>query len=119
MEKLNQKTIATAVKRYNKIMFSICREHLTINTDFSEGTDNWNLRDLVSEMQYTLDIWQDQTCMPWLDAHYEKQPRYNHSCGDWLYNYRLEVAKMKRFINTYKNYIDDLECIEDHCSIYD
>ena len=42
----------TAVKRYNSIMEHIGYEHLTIGTSYSEETDDWNLRDMVAEMDY-------------------------------------------------------------------
>lgn len=38
-----------ALKRYNAIMESIGKEHLTIGTGLSEGTKDWNLADMVAE----------------------------------------------------------------------
>jgi len=115
MKELNMKT---AIRCYNNIMFDIAREHNTIGTSFSENTSNWNLRDMVSEMQYTLDIWNDPDCMAWQDAHDESQPIWNGR-KEWLYNWQKERARMKRFIDTYKPFIDDLECAVGHCSKYD
>lgn len=40
---------------YNNIMFDYCWEHCTIGTSFSENTEGWNLRDMVSEAQYHYD----------------------------------------------------------------
>ena len=115
MKELNMKS---AIRRYNDIMECIGREHNTIGTRFSENTGSWNLRDMVSEMQYTLDIWNDPDCIAWQDAHDESQPIYNGR-PEWLYNWQKEKARMRRFINAYKSFIDGFECSVEHCSIYD
>ena len=107
------------IKRYNSIMFSISREHLTIGTGFSEGTENWNLRDLVSEMQYTLDIYEDQGCVYWEEAHDPYQPKRSNGVGQFYYEWVLTKNKMKRFIKAYEPFIEGMECSEGHSSIYD
>lgn len=103
------------ITAYNNIMFDLCYEHLTIGTNLSEGTANWNLRDMVSEMQYTLDKWNDPDCIYWQDAHDDTQPAHK----PWLKNWNNERARMKRFINKYKDEALKMECTEGHCSIYD
>lgn len=103
------------VTAYNNIMWDICHEHLTIGTRLSEGTAGWNLRDMVSEMQYTLDKWNDPDCIYWQDAHDDTQPSHK----PWLKNWNNERARMKRFIEKYKNEALKMECTEGHCSIYD
>ena len=107
MKKLNMKN---ATKRYNKIMMSICCEHCTIGTRFSEGTDNWNLRDMVSEADY------------WLSCYYEDgNDRHDMKYED-EYGYKAwlsEKGKLERFINTYKPFITDTICNSGHCSNYD
>ena len=45
MKNLNMKS---AIKRYNGIMLGMGYEYLTIGTILSEGTDNWNIRDMVA-----------------------------------------------------------------------
>lgn len=115
---MNELNIKTAIKRYNDIMISIAREHNTIGTRLSEDTENWNLRDMVSEMQYTLDLWNDETSLAWQDAHDEFQPVYNGR-KEWLYNWQKEKSKMKRFIDAYKPFILGIECAIGHSSIYD
>ena len=104
-----------AIKWYNDIMWDICREHLTIGTRLSEGTEHWNLRDMVSEMQYTLDIYDDPGTIYWEDAHDPYQPEDRSWYRQW-YN---EKARMKRFIDRYKNEALQMECTEGHCSRYD
>ena len=49
MKNLNMKS---AIKRYNGIMQCIGYDHLTIGTNLSEGTENWNIRDIVAECSY-------------------------------------------------------------------
>ena len=105
----------TALKQYNNIMNDICHEHLTIGTRLSEGTENWNLRDMVSEMQYQLEIWDDPDCIYWQDAHDESQP----SDRSWYKNWCSEKARMKRFIERWKDEAMKMECTEGHCSNFD
>ena len=106
-----------ATKKYNDIMWDLCREHLTIGTRLSEGTDNWTLRDMVSEMQYTLDIYDDPGCIYWEDAHDVSQP--GGPGGEWYRQWYNEKARMRRFIERYKDEALQFECFENHCSKYD
>lgn len=107
--------MANTITTYNNIMNDICREYLTIGTCHSEGTDGWNVRDMVSEMQYTLDIYLDPECIYWQDAHDETQPPHK----PWLRNYQNEIARMRRFIAKYKDEAMTMECTAAHSSIYD
>ena len=99
-----------AVKTYNNIMFDIYREHLTINTDFSENTDNWNLRDMVSECDYQLST-------------YYEIGHINESLRDGDENerktWKSETRRLKRFINNYAPYTKGMEVTQGHCSKYD
>ena len=45
IKELNMKR---AIKRYNDIMNVIGYEHNTIGTRYSEGTENWNKRDMLA-----------------------------------------------------------------------
>ena len=103
--------IKTAIKRYNGIMANIGYEHNTIGTTLSEGTENWNLRDMVAECDYTL------------SCYYEE----GHCNGDMRYSddeverkmWRSETGRLKRFIEAYKPFINNLVCYENHCSSFD
>ena len=112
---MTQKELNAATKRYNEIMYSVCHEPVTIGTIYSEGTEGWNLRDMVSEMQYTLDIWNDEGSIAWMDAHDEFQPKGR----PWYHNWYNEKARMKRFIDRYKDEALKLECVDGHCSKFD
>ena len=108
MKNLN---IKTAIKRYNDIMGNIGYEHNQIDTCFSEGTENWNLRDMIAECDYIL------------SCYYEE----GHCNGDMRYSedeyerklWRSETGRLKRFIEAYKPFIKDLKCATGHCSSYD
>lgn len=104
-----------AKKKYNDIMFEIAREHLTIGTKNSEGTDEWNLRDMVSEMQYTLDVYNDPSCIYWEEAHDDTQP----SDKPWYREWIRAKGLMKRFIDKYKQMALTMECTVAHCSKFD
>lgn len=108
MKELN---IEKVTKRYNSMMFALCLEHVTIGTNYSEDTEGWNLRDMVSEAQYWLDIYNDDGTASG-DMRYSDDPEDRKA-------WRSESGKLKRFINAYKAYIGDMVCVAGHCSEYD
>lgn len=107
-----------AVDWYNSIMFSLAREHHSIGTKLSENTDGWNIRDMVSEVQYTIDLYEDPGCRYWDAAHDETQPREN-GVGVWYKEWRNIIARMKRFVAQYKDEALTMECVSSHHSKYD
>ena len=106
MKHLNLKS---ATERYNGIMLGMCADHLTIGIpSYSEGTDDWNLRDMVAECDYQLSTYYDPGCT-----------NYDMRCSDdederkaW----RSETGKLKRFIAAYEPFIRDMVCTESHGS---
>lgn len=107
MKKVNMES---AIKRYNSIMICIGYEHVTIGTDYSENTNGWNLRDMVSECDYTLSTY-------YQDGHCNGDMRYGNEENKKLW--RSETGKLRRFINTYSPFISDMKCVSGHCSKYD
>ena len=108
MKNLNMKS---AIKRYNGIMQCIGYEHLTIGTNLSEGTDNWNIRDMVCECDYLLSMYYDE-------GNINGELRYSDDESDrkaWA----SETGKLKRFITAYVPFIENVKCTEGHCSKYD
>lgn len=103
-----------AIKQYNNIMYDLCRDNLAIGELHNE-TKGWNLRDMVSEMQYTLDQYEDENCIYWQDAHDECQPSHK----PWLKEWQNQKARMKRFIAKYKDEAMKMQCAEWHSSKYD
>ena len=88
-------------------METIGYEHSTIGTEWSEGTENWNLRDMVAEADY------------YLSTYYEN----GHGNNDLKYEDRKrwisETGKLKRFIAHWEPYIKDMKGETRHCSKYD
>ena len=107
----NNSIFETAVKRYNKIMEHIGYEHNTIGTCFSENTENWNLRDMVAEMDYVYSCYFES-------GHCNGDMRYSDD-ADERKMWRSETGKIKRFIDRYKPYIEGMKCSEGHCSQFD
>ena len=104
-----------ALKTYNNIMYDIARDHNTIGTKAAENTDEWTLRDMVSEMQYTLDQYMDPDCIYWMDAHDECQG----FSKPWLREWQNATRRMKRFIKTWERAAIMEQCAVNHCSDYD
>lgn len=103
--------IEQATKRYNDIMECIGYEHNTIGTRLSENTEGWNLRDMVAECDYTLSTYYEEGhCNA--DMRYESDERSRKA-------WKSETGKLKRFIETYKPFIEGLKCVSGHCSQYD
>ena len=106
-----------AKERYNKLMFSLALEYLTIGTDYTdepERRNKWNLRDIVSEVQYQLDRYKDPDCSYYQDAH-DGSPDAKEYYKIW----RSDIGKMERFINRYKDEALTMRCTEGHCSEFD
>lgn len=110
---MEQKEFEKAVKRYNKLMNSMCLEFLTIGTDLTEDREKkakWNIRDLVSECQYQLDT-------------YYEEGHNNHELRNEGYEglkaWRSETAMYRRFIMAYLPFIHGEKCTQHHCSKYD
>lgn len=107
-----------AIKTYNSIMWDICREYNTIGTSMTEDAETrnkWNLRDLVSEMQYTLDIYKDPDCCYYEEAHDPDASYHKEALKEW----KSLTARMKRFIDKYKTEAMTMQCTEGHCSRFD
>ena len=100
--------------QYNNLMMNIGHEHNTLGTEFSEDTEDWNLRDAVSETAYLLELWQETDSIYYLDAHSELQPQ-----RQWYRRWYGEIARMKRFINKYKTEALTMHCTVNHSSDYD
>ena len=101
------------LKAYNKLMYRLSLEYNTIGTSFTEDPErrnNWNLRDMVSEVQYQLDIYTDENCIYWQDAQDDEE---------YKKIYKKDISEMRKFIRTYKNEALTMQCTNGHCSKYD
>lgn len=110
MKELTPLQLSKAIARYNDLMETLAYEHLTIGTNLSEGTENWNLRDMVAECDYLLSTyfeWGHVNCDMMHGDEYERKA------------WRSETGKLRRFIKRFKPYITEMNCTEGHCSRYD
>ena len=108
---LNENQMKQAINKYNDIMGRIGYEHNQIGTRFSENTENWNLRDMVAECDYTLSCYYE-------NGHCNNDLRYSDEPEERKM-WRDETRALRNFINKYKNEINDMECSEGHCSSFD
>lgn len=102
-----ERQLASALKKYNEIMCILGYEHVTIGEDWSEDTQNWNLRDMVAECDYILSTYYE-------DGHCN----YDLKREDrkiWI----SHTGRLKRFIAHWEPYIDEMVCVCEHCSKYD
>lgn len=120
---------------YNDIMFAYAWEHCTIGTRFSEGTENWNLRDMVSEVQYHYDTcyedgniqsegrfpdyWKYDSTAILSQEKYRYITRHNEAEKELHDEWLEKTRRLRNFIRKYKKHIEDMECSEGHCSIWD
>lgn len=103
--------IESAIKRYNCIMEVVGYEHRTINTNFSENTEGWNIRDMVAECDYILSCYFE-------NGNCRSEMRYSDDLEERKI-WKSETGKLKRFIEAYKSFIGELKCVSGHCSQYD
>lgn len=129
------KTYEQAKKDYNDLMFDLGLEFLSIGTNYSENTDGWNVRDMVSECQYQLDVhyedgnannegqhpdyWgftvedlMSERRFKYVQRHNEEQEEMHK---DWLYRTR----RLRNFIRKYQSLAMKESCTEGHCSKFD
>ena len=74
------------VKAYNKLMNSLCLEHLTIGTAYSEGTEGWGVAEMLKELKYQL------------KRYYEWGTSQGELREDDPQAWRSETGKIKRMI---------------------
>lgn len=134
---MTKKTIdfEKAKAEYNSIMFDYCWEHCTIGTSFSENTEGWNLRDMVSEAQYHYETCYEEghgesegRCPEYLKLdsscvlsqekyryviHHNEQEKALHE--HWL----RKTRRLRNFIRKYEKHIQDIQCVDGHCSNFD
>lgn len=108
MKNLNMET---ATKRYNALMADTGYDHRAIGQRYSEGTEGWNLRDMVAECDYVLSCYYEGGgCNG--DMQYSDDPEERKQ-------WRSHTGKLKRFIEAYKPFIETLTCTARHCSQFD
>lgn len=108
MKTLNMET---ATKRYNDLMYDLCLDHLTIGTSSSEETAGWNLRDMISEAQYQLDLYYEESSLA-------NEMRYSDNSEERAI-WKSESGMLRRFIKAYQPFVKEMKCTAGHCSKWD
>jgi len=132
---MTELNIKKATEQYNNLMWDLCYEHNTIGTRLSENTENWNLRDMVSECQYALDCcyeeghannegqhpeYWDFTAQDLLSkSRYDRVVRHNNYEKEAHSQWLSTTRRLRNFIKKYEPYIKDMKCAMGHCSHYD
>ena len=132
---ISERRMKTAIKKYNDLMYRLCLDYLTIGTsdsEFPEEKAKWNLRDMVSECQYQLDMYSEEGTAQWEALHWldDEKTTFEDMLNDQYmrdFTYRergVQAAKeemkaLQKFINTYKKDILDVDVHEGHCSMWD
>ena len=101
------------VKAYNRLMFHLAMEYNTIGTDYTESPEmrnEWNLRDMVAEVKYILDLYNDPDSQYYQDAQNDEE---------YFEVWKRDKHLMQQFISKYKNDAMKMSCNYGHCSRYD
>ncbi len=132
---ISKRRMETAVKKYNALMYRLCLDFLTIGTrdsEFPEEKSQWNLRDMVSECQYQLDMYYEEGTAQWEALHWLdgakltlEEMMNDQVMRDFTYRTRGvqtardEMKELRKFINTYKKDVVGMECFDGHGSMWD
>lgn len=112
-----------AKKRYNGMMNDFGLEYLTIGQRLSEDTDGWNIRDMVSECQYQLDVcYEDgnsnsdgRYILDYMDMYGSTYDEAEDAHKSWL----SKTMRLRNFIKKYKEAALKMQCSVGHCSQFD
>ena len=96
-----------AVSTYNNIMYALGYEHKTIGEGWSEDTENWNLRDMLAEVDYVRSTFYES-------GHCNEDMR--HGDEEERKEWRRCVSRLQRFIVNYEPYAEDMMCNDRHVS---
>lgn len=109
--KITEKQMEQAKKKYNELMRMAGRDHEQIGA-FGGGNDTskYNLRDMVSEVQSTLDTYYE-------NGHRNHDFRYESA--DAYKAWKSEKDKLERFIKHWEPYIGNLQTTGYHGSKFD
>ena len=102
-----------AKRDFNQLVWYLGIEYCEItDVPYEEDQEIWNIRDMISEIQFELDKYSNPDM---------EQYAVLHGLGDEIdvQNAKNNVAAMQKFINKYKKYVGDLKCIRPHMSRWD
>lgn len=121
---MKESTLQQAKVEYNKLMKSLGLDYNTVDTDYCEGTDGWNLKDMICEAKYQLELFFETGTVQYDDLHSIK--KYKHITFNQISTYsklfvvsenaKKDVKNLRAFINKYKKFVKDMQCVTEHCS---
>ena len=101
----------SALNEYNEIVNDLGLEHLAVDRKSKFGTSKWNLRDMVSEIDYQYSTYKE-------NGHFNNDCLHSSDRNERLHAMR-ECKRLKRFISKYSADTSKLKCYENHCSRFD
>lgn len=103
----NRKTdFEKAIKKYDELITLFYSGDETVE-DNAEKRENWNLRDLIAEMDYCLSRYYEEGNACFEDRKYDYK--------EWF----SAIKRMKRFIQRWLPKCNHMRPYEKHCSYYD
>ena len=107
-EKKNIAAFNKVKAKYNDIMDALGYEHKTIGNDWSDGTEDWNVRDMVAECDGVLNTFYES-------GHSNEALKNSDSAEDKAF-WRRSVKNLCKFIKDYNSQAKDMVCNGYHCS---
>ena len=110
----------SVISRYNDLI----EETYGIEERFvtNERNNKWNIRDMISELQYILDCYNDPSCLKYVEAH-EKiwNPKTNRieKNKEAYTTWSSGKRKLEGFIKKHENEAMNWDCYTNHGSKYD
>lgn len=95
------------IKSYNQLMIDLGYQDKTIGLEFSGDTANWNIRDIVSEVEYIRSTYYDK------DHDNAKLRDEDPKAFDKI------TWRLRYYIRKYKPFIEDVKATTKHNSKYD
>lgn len=99
--------IKQLIRGYNQLMIDLGYKEKTIGLDFSVDTENWNVRDIVSEIEYIRSTYYDK------DHDNAKLRTEDPKAFDNI------TWRLRYYIRKYKPFIEDIKAHTAHNSKYD
>lgn len=114
-------TYDRAKNSFNKLMNASGYEHRTIGEKQSEGTEKWNISDMVSECQYVLNTYYETGHANNEASNRELlKEKYGNEEAEEMYIERIRsIRRLKTFIQTYEEFTLMEKPTEKHGTKYD
>lgn len=129
---ISEKRFKEAVEEFNDLMIFEGKARRTIGTKYSRGTEDWNLRDMVSECQCALDRYSQEGTTAWYGLYCIKECKA--TLFDWLdhetsrilatkiitnADAKARVKNLQNYIEQYGKDVKGMKCNAVHDSFWD